>query len=210
MLKHVSGFYVRLPGSSYSTGPVCLHRPVLCSFLSQGEVSSSLAVGGNICAPFPRGGGCCMGKSQCTAERLHPPELLSSSHVENIPDCAVASPRRGQPAWRPPAWLSWYSHPQSTVTSFHLTPAAWGECHVWGSATEGESRMCWAPRGQLLLTGISALCGNVLTRFLKVNTSVYFHSLAYIWLIFPVLFLHVSYFCSPSLSLPSAFDNTKQ
>lgn len=36
--------------SSYSMGPVCLHRPVLCNFLWQGEVSSSLAVEGNICA----------------------------------------------------------------------------------------------------------------------------------------------------------------
>lgn len=40
---------------------------------------------------------------------------------------------------------------------------------------------------------------------------VYFHSLAYIWFIFPVLLLHVSYLIStPLLALPIAFHNSKQ
>lgn len=71
--------------------------------------------------------------------------------------------------------------------------------------------MCWAPSDQLLLTVISALHGNVFTSFLKVNMLVRFHSLAYIWFIFPVLLLHVSYLISaPLLPLPIAFDNSKQ
>lgn len=66
------------------------------------------------------------------------------------------------------------------------------------------SRAQPGPCDQLVLPGIPALCGNVLTSFLEVNMLACFHSLAYIWFVFPALLLHVSYLISaplPSLSL---------
>lgn len=136
--------------------------------------------------------GCSTGKSQSNTECWHPAGPLSSTHVENTILCC------GFP-WARTACLE--------VTCQALL------AHWWlvstlpqqrGSSAMSWAQPCWAPSDQLLLRGISALWGNVLTSLLKVNMSVRFHSLEYIWFIFPVLFLHVSYLISaalPSLSL---------
>lgn len=62
------------------------------------------------------------------------------------PCCAVPASRCGYPAWRLPSRHSWYHHPQSRVTNFHLSLAAWGQCPALGSAVGVMIAMCAGPQ----------------------------------------------------------------
>lgn len=71
-------FYVQLPGSSYSCvfAQTC---PVQLPVARWGPILSGS--GGNICAQFPQGGGCCAAQSQRAAERLHPSTGAAEFHT---------------------------------------------------------------------------------------------------------------------------------
>lgn len=126
------GFYVRLPVSSCSTGPVCLHRPALCSFLWQGEVSSSLAVGGNICAQFP----------VWMLHRKVPVQhrVLASSRAAEFHTCR----KHHTVLWLPVGVDSLPGadlpgSPGTPVTAFHPTPAEWGSAMSWAQPWVGKA-----------------------------------------------------------------------
>lgn len=87
------------------------------------------------------------------------------------------------------------------ATCSHLWPGSTlpqqcgGSAMSWAQSWMGKAT-CAGPQVTNCCSQVFLLSGNVLTSFLKVNMSVYFHNLAYIWFIFPVLFLQVSYLIS--------------